>query len=134
MSINNTIEEKMDKMFAQVFDRLREVEAQSREQNVRLESITSGLEVFTSVTDKFVAHLGKQEERSEKREQNFFKAIAILIGAIVALALGPKVAKELYSAWKPTTATAIYPCDIWHGDGDRRCWPIIANRTKDNIA
>ena len=119
------MDDRTEQMFNEVFSRLRETEAQTREQNVQLESLSAEIKSLTVVTDKFINHLAKQEDHSEKREQNFFKAMAVLIGAILVLALGPKVAKEIISMKMGTPITAVVPYDIWHGDNNRRYWSII---------
>lgn len=75
-------------MMREVFDRLRETEAQTREQNVKIAALTESNKEYVGIVSKFI-------ERGEKRETLFFRIIIVLVGAVIALALGPKVAKEL---------------------------------------
>lgn len=84
----------------EVFDRLRETEAQTREQNVRIDALTQSNREYVGIVSKFI-------ERGEKRETLFFKIIIVLVGAVIALALGPKVAKELL-ADKMTGSVVTY--------------------------
>ena len=89
-----------DDMMREVFDRLRETEAQTREQNVKIAALTDSNKEYVGIVSKFI-------ERGEKRETLFFRIIVVLVGAVIALALGPKVAKELL-ADKMTGGVAIY--------------------------
>lgn len=92
--------EVTEQMMSDVFDRLRETEAQTREQNVRLDALTNSTKEYVGIVSKFI-------ERGEKRETLFFRIIIVLVGAVIALALGPKVAKELL-AEKLTGGVAMY--------------------------
>ena len=80
-----------DKMMCEVFNRLRETEAQTREQNVRIDALTKSNSEYVILVGKFI-------ERGEKREALFFRVIIVLVGAVIALALGPKVAQELLAS------------------------------------
>ena len=128
--------------FKELFDRMRANETQaqvlaSRLDNVcdRIESQSKAIENQQLVIDKFLEHLAKQEERSEKRELNFWKYIGILIGAVLALALGPKITNELISTFsnKSDNTQKVISCDWWQGDGNRRYWPMIPLKEQDSI-
>ena len=71
-----------------VYDRLRETEAETREQCVQIKSLADQTAVYIDLLKRSMAN-------TEKREANFWRVITYLILALVALALGPKLAKEL---------------------------------------
>ena len=87
-------------MMREVFNRLRETEAQTREQNVKIAALTDSNKEYVGIVSKFI-------ELGERRETLFFRIIIVLVGAVIALALGPKVAKELL-AEKMTGSVVTY--------------------------
>lgn len=136
------LSEREDNLFNELFTRMRETEAQSQVLSTRLDSLCDRIESQASAIqtqqtsiDKFLLHLAKQEERSEKREQTFWKYIGILIGTVVALALGPKVANEILSAWTNGAGPQKVSCYMWwHNDGDRRYNPWLPMKENDQIS
>lgn len=104
--------------FQEIFDRLRETEAQTREQNTRLSGLCDRLDAFTQVTDRFFELQDKRHESDEKRfeslcehekrlsdaaaarEDKMWKVIIMLAGALVAAAVGPKAVSEVFRAYR----------------------------------
>jgi len=129
MSTASDRDELHEKRFCEIYDRLRETEAQTREQNTRLGALCDRIEAFSSVTDRFfeledkrhqaddarfaelIEHEKRLSESSDKRykdlvdiqskrEEKFWKIITVLLGSVIALSLGPKACMELYKAFK----------------------------------
>ena len=132
------MDERTEDKFEEVYKRLRETEAQTREQNVQIQSLCERLDANAKlakdqmlVTDKFLEHFQRMETRNEKREQAFWKYIGILIGAVVALALGPKVASEIITQYHGGSKSVVTAIDFWH-DQDRRNWIWV--KEEDDVA
>ena len=88
--------ERQEELFDEVFNRLRETEAQTREQNVRIDNLCNRLD---NITEAFTTNVDAHERRSEARERTMWKVIGFLIGAVVLVVLGPKAASRLADEW-----------------------------------
>lgn len=102
----------------EIFDRLRETEAQTREQNTRISALCDRLDNFTVVTDKFFELEDKRHQSDEQRfktlcehekrlsdaaaarEEKMWKVIVLFAGALIAATVGPKAVTEVYKAYK----------------------------------
>ena len=117
---------------------VRATERQTSVQNESIKGLCDKLDTQSGLTDryfeamdkraeeearKFDEHMKLQRERDaeqarrfdaliksqEDREARFWKAIAVLIGAVIVLAIGPKAAKSIYEACQnPVTAVGYY--------------------------
>lgn len=90
-----------EKKIADIYDRLRETEAQTREQNIRIEALCKRIDGFSDVVDRFFAV-------EDKRSERMWKVIAALIGAVVCMAVGPKVTKEIMQTWSGQAQATSY--------------------------
>lgn len=96
-------------MFREIFDRLRETEAQTREQNTRITALCERLDNFTTVTDKFFELFDKRTQIEQDRFDKLWKLVVYLLGTVIALALGPKAAEKVYQAFtEPHAAMTAY--------------------------
>lgn len=86
----------------EIYDRLRETEAQTRAQNERIEALTARVDSMLS--------------RWDTQTDRMWRAIYILVGALLALALGPRVAEKIVAA---SGGVACMRVDIapWHPEG-----------------
>jgi len=106
-------------LFNEVFTRLRKTEETSSNLCIRLDTVITQMETNAEVTDKFIELLEKRRLSDEAREAKFWKAIAILGGALIALALGKDSAKILAEHFFGTSnaptahVQAVIP---WHND------------------
>ena len=99
---------------------VREAERQNGIQNANIKNLCDKLDTQVGLTDRYFEAMDKRDKesarryddlvaRQEKREEKFWKAIAVLIGAVLILALGPKAAEKLVEAYKnPAGATLSY--------------------------
>ena len=100
----------MDDDLGDIYDRLRETEAETREQNIQIKELTKQTAVYIDILKQSMAN-------TEKREANFWKVITYLILALVALALGPRLAKELVSMKLGSASySPAIPMNITHND------------------
>lgn len=133
MAIEITQQDWMD-----LWEIVRATERQTSVQNESIKGLCDKLDTQSGLTDryfevmdkrvedearKFDEHMRLQREwdaeqarrfdalikSQEDREVRFWKAIAVLIGAVIVLAIGPKAAKSIYEACKsPVTAVSYY--------------------------
>lgn len=94
-----------------VYDRLRETEAQTREQGVRIDALVSRLDSSTATNQSYISIIQQMMAKSEKREEWFWKILMFLLATVMALALGPKMADKIMSMGVSTMD--IVP---WHND------------------
>lgn len=80
----------------ELFTRLRETEAQTREQNVRIGALADRIEQLSGTNSQYIAILREQMDKSDKREQLMMRTIWVLVGAVIALALGIKYAEKVF--------------------------------------
>jgi len=90
-------------LFNEVFTRLRETEGVASNLCVRLDNVVEQMKTSTSITDKFLEALDKRRITDEAREAKFWKAIAVLGGALIALALGKDPVKIMAEHYFPTS-------------------------------
>ena len=135
----------MSEEMEKVYDRLRETEATNREQNTRLAALTEAVSHHNEVVEKclqenrntikvFIDHLDRRAARDEKREDCFWKVITVLVGSLVALAIGPKAVEKIWqscSGTQPPNLTLVTPCDALPGN-DRHSNPLFAHRNEDD--
>lgn len=95
-----------EQQMATIYDRLRETEAQTREQNIRINSLCEKIDSFSNIVDRFFAV-------EEKRSERMWKVIAVLAGAVVSLAIGPKAATKIFEAWRNGQAVSHYEAIPW---------------------
>lgn len=112
--------EEQSKMLDEIFTRLREDERKTSEVCVKLDMVVEQMKTSTAVTDKFLEALDARRLTDEAREAKFWKALYIIGGALIALALGKDpVARWAASVWPdtpvPVTTQAVIP---WHDDKD----------------
>lgn len=88
----------------ELFTRLRETEAQTREQNVKLSSLSDKVEKLSETNQKYIDLLKAQMDSADKREQMLMRTIYVLVGAVIALALGIKYVEKFF----PATADASH--------------------------
>ena len=116
-----TQEEQAD-MINEIFTRLREDERKTSEVCVKLDMVVDQMKCSTAVTDKFLEALDKRRITDEAREAKFWKAIAFLGGALIALALGKDpakiVAEHLFGGNTPSQVTDAIP---YHDDRNTIC-------------
>lgn len=93
--------------------RLRETEAQTREQGVRIDALAETVRSNTEATTAYVQIVGKMVDESRRREEMFWRAIYILIGTVVALAVGPKMADKLVTTFAGAPV-ASFDIIAWH--------------------
>lgn len=82
-----------------VYDRLRETERETAIQNQRLADLSERV-------DSMLRRWDSQMDR-------MWRIIAILVGALIALALGPKVAEKVMAAGTSIVMVDLVP---WHPD------------------
>jgi len=106
-------------LFNEVFTRLRKTEETSSNLCIRLDSAITQMKTNAQVTDKFIEMLEKRRTADEAREAKFWKAIAILGGALIALAFGKDPVKVMAdrffgsSSFPAPSAQAAIP---WHDE------------------
>lgn len=131
----------MSEEMEKVYDRLRETEATNREQNTRIAALTDAISRHNEVVEKclqenrntinvFIDHLDRRSARDEKREDSFWRTITILIGSIIALALGPKAAEKIYQACTSPGTAMVSTTDAIPGD-ERYLHPWFYQRNDD---
>ena len=81
----------------ELFARLRETEAQTREQNVKLDALANQVEKLSETNREYISLLREQMDKADKREQFLMRTIYILVGALIVLALGMKYAEKIMS-------------------------------------
>lgn len=92
-----------DEHTEELFTRLRETEAQTREQNVRIGALADRIEQLSGTNCQYITILREQMDKAEKREQLMMRTIWVLVGAVIALALGIKYAEKFFPV-NPMTA------------------------------
>lgn len=112
--------EEQSKMLDEIFTRLREDERKTSEVCVKLDMVVEQMKTSTAVTDKFLEALDKRRLTDEARESKFWKALYIIGGALIALALGKEpVAKWAAHVWPDNPVAANVQAVIpWHDDKD----------------
>lgn len=112
--------EEQSKMLDEIFTRLREDERKTSEVCVKLDMVVEQMKTSTAVTDKFLEALDKRRITDEAREEKFWKALYIIGGALIALALGKEpVAKWAAHVWPDTpVAENVQAVIPWHDDKD----------------
>ena len=110
--------EEQSKMLDEIFTRLREDERRTSEVCVKLDMVVEQMKTSTAVTDKFLEALDKRRITDEAREAKFWKALYIIGGALIALALGKEpVARWAAHVWPDVPAVANIQAVIpWHDD------------------
>lgn len=112
-----TQEEQSD-MINEIFTRLREDERKTSEVCVKLDMMVEQMKTSITVTDKFLEALDKRRITDEEREAKFWKALYIIGGALIALALGKEpVAKWAAHVWPDNPVSANIQAVIpWHDE------------------
>ena len=110
--------EEQSKMLDEIFTRLCEDERKTSEVCVKLDMVVEQMKTSTAVTDKFLEALDKRRITDEAREARFWKALYIIGGALIALALGKEpVARWAAHVWPDVPAAANIQAVIpWHDD------------------
>lgn len=107
-------------MLNEIFTRLREDERKTSEVCVKLDMVVEQMKTSTAVTDKFLEALDKRRLTDEAREAKFWKALYIIGGALIALALGKDpVAQWAAHVWPKSGAPVTQLAVPWHNDLDR---------------
>ena len=108
------------KMLDEIFTRLREDERKTSEVCVKLDMVVEQMKASTAVTDKFLEALDRRRVADEEREAKFWKALYIIGGALIALALGKEpVARWAAHVWPDVPAAANIQAVIpWHDERD----------------
>lgn len=111
-------QDKQAEMINEIFTRLREDERKTSEVCVKLDMVVEQIKTSNTVTDKFLEALDKRRIADEAREAKFWKALYIIGGALIALALGKEpVAKWAAHVWPDVPAAANIQAVIpWHDD------------------
>lgn len=113
--------EVTQKEWKDLWNIVREDERQNGIQNANIKNLCDKLDTQVRLTDRYFEAMDKRDkesarryddlvDRQEKREEKFWKAIAVLIGAVLILALGPKAAEKLVEAYKNPAGTAMSYC------------------------
>ena len=112
-----TQEEQSD-MINEIFTRLREDERKTSEVCVKLDMMVEQMKTSITITDKFLEALDKRRITDEEREAKFWKALYIIGGALIALALGKEpVAKWAAHVWPENPVSANIQAVIqWHDE------------------
>lgn len=110
--------DEQSKMIDEIFTRLREDERRTSEVCVKLDMVVEQMKTSTAVTDKFLEALDKRRIADEAREAKFWKALYIIGGSLIALALGRKpVARWAAHVWPEVPqAVNIQAVIPWHDD------------------
>ena len=112
-----TQEEQSD-MINEIFTRLREDERKTSEVCVKLDMMVEQMKTSITVTDKFLEALDKRRITDAEREAKFWKALYIIGGALIALALGKEpVAMWAAHVWPDNPVSANIQAVIpWHDE------------------
>lgn len=87
-------QEETANMINDIFTRLSEDERKTSEVCVKLDMVVEQMKTSTQVTDKFLEAIEKRRLEDEAREAKFWRALYIIGGALIALALGKDPVKQ----------------------------------------
>lgn len=85
----------------ELWELVREAQKDNAIQNTNINNLCDRIATQVEVTDRFFEELDKRDEESARRfdelvkdhkahEEHFWKIVTVLLGALIALALGPK--------------------------------------------